>query len=246
MANSVKDQIELLVELQSIETETGNIEAVLGGVAERFNALDGEIEAYQRGIDDEVSQIGAMQKQYREHDADVQENLARIKRSKEKLHAIKNNKEYLSVLKEIEDMETANSSLEDEMLEYLDRVDGLESSIAAKKDEFVVVGKQIKSDKESIEKETEEGRKRIAELEKSRKEVVGRVESEWLATFRLVKERRGGGLAVVPVTDAVCHGCNVNLPPQLYNELQRFDSLKFCPNCQRIIYWKNSESESPA
>ncbi|MEE9535799.1 MAG: C4-type zinc ribbon domain-containing protein, partial [Desulfobacterales bacterium] len=35
---------------------------------------------------------------------------------------------------------------------------------------------------------------------------------------------------------AVCQGCNVNIPPQLYNELQRFDTLMFCPHCQRIIY----------
>ncbi|RLB78229.1 MAG: hypothetical protein DRH24_14815, partial [Deltaproteobacteria bacterium] len=44
----------------------------------------------------------------------------------------------------------------------------------------------------------------------------------------------------VPVKDALCHGCNVNLPPQLYNELFLGDSLKFCPNCQRIIYLKES------
>jgi uncharacterized protein len=45
----------------------------------------------------------------------------------------------------------------------------------------------------------------------------------------------------VPVSDAVCNGCNVNLPPQLYNELQRSDTLRYCPNCQRIIYWKEAE-----
>jgi predicted nucleic acid-binding Zn-ribbon protein len=56
----------------------------------------------------------------------------------------------------------------------------------------------------------------------------------------IIKEQNPVGLAVVPVKDAVCHGCNVNLPPQLYNELFRCDSLRFCPNCQRIIYIKNS------
>ncbi|MCD4805390.1 MAG: nucleotide-binding protein, partial [Desulfobacterales bacterium] len=31
-------------------------------------------------------------------------------------------------------------------------------------------------------------------------------------------------------------------PPQMYNDLQRCDSLKFCPNCQRIIYyWKDTD-----
>jgi hypothetical protein len=46
---------------------------------------------------------------------------------------------------------------------------------------------------------------------------------------------RGTGIA--PVLDSICLGCNMNIPPQMYNELQRFDSIKFCPHCQRIIYW---------
>jgi predicted nucleic acid-binding Zn-ribbon protein len=41
----------------------------------------------------------------------------------------------------------------------------------------------------------------------------------------------------VPAVNSICNGCNVNIPPQMYNELQRCKSVKLCPNCQRIIYW---------
>jgi predicted nucleic acid-binding Zn-ribbon protein len=143
------------------------------------------------------------------------------------------------LLKEIEDTEATNSNIEDEMLECLDRVDVLESSVAAKKSEYAAVADQIRNDKENIEKETEKGRKRIAELENNRKEVTGKIEPELLAKFNLIKGQQSGGIAIVPVVDAVCNGCNVNLPPQMHNELQRFDSLRFCPNCQRIVYWKD-------
>jgi len=46
----------------------------------------------------------------------------------------------------------------------------------------------------------------------------------------------------------VCSGCNVNLPPQMYNEIQRFDRIRFCPNCQRIVYWREQadpEEDNP-
>jgi predicted nucleic acid-binding Zn-ribbon protein len=36
----------------------------------------------------------------------------------------------------------------------------------------------------------------------------------------------------------------MNIPPQMYNELHRFDSLKNCPHCQRIIYWLNQNGRS--
>ncbi len=239
MANSIKDKIDLLVKLQKIETETSDIKSMLSNVAQRFDSLDAELKTFERSIDDEASLISVIQKKYREYDSEVQMNLARIKKSKEKLHSIKNNKEYLSLLKEIEDKEAINSNIEDEMLEYLDRVDALESSTAAKKSEYLVVADQIKNDKEDIEKETEKGRKRITVLENSWKEITGKIESKLLAKFNLIKEQHDGGIAIVPVKEAVCNGCNVNLPLEMYNELQRVDSLRFCPNCQRIVYWKN-------
>jgi hypothetical protein len=30
----------------------------------------------------------------------------------------------------------------------------------------------------------------------------------------------------------------MNIPPQEYIEIQRGGSLKFCPHCHRIMYWK--------
>jgi predicted nucleic acid-binding Zn-ribbon protein len=45
------------------------------------------------------------------------------------------------------------------------------------------------------------------------------------------------GLAMVPVKNGTCQGCNMNIPPQLFNTLQRGNSIEVCGNCNRIIYW---------
>jgi len=60
----------------------------------------------------------------------------------------------------------------------------------------------------------------------------------------MVKAKKADGIAIVPVFATVCRGCNVNIPPQMYNELQRVDRLKNCPNCERIIYWDDDPSRS--
>lgn len=43
------------------------------------------------------------------------------------------------------------------------------------------------------------------------------------------------GLAVVEVANAVCQGCRMRLPLQLYLELQRAHRLTLCPHCHRIV-----------
>ncbi len=65
------------------------------------------------------------------------------------------------------------------------------------------------------------------------------------AMFNRVKSQQPDERAIVQgVTDAVCQGCHMNIPPQMYNELQREDSLKMCPSCERIIYWQRIDERS--
>ncbi|HEX4620762.1 MAG TPA: C4-type zinc ribbon domain-containing protein, partial [Myxococcaceae bacterium] len=33
-----------------------------------------------------------------------------------------------------------------------------------------------------------------------------------------------------------CQGCNMNVPPQLYNTLRSTLGTDICPSCHRIIY----------
>ena len=167
-------------------------------------------------------------------------NLDRVKKTQAKLRSVKTNKEYQSFLKEIEDVNAKNSKVEDEMIECLERLDETENIMATKKDEYLQLSDRVKSEKETINQGAGQGKKKLAELETDRKVVSGMVDPELLKKYFMIKEQNQGGLAIVPVKDAVCHGCNVNLPPQLYNELHRCDTLRFCPNCHRIIYWKET------
>jgi predicted nucleic acid-binding Zn-ribbon protein len=53
--------------------------------------------------------------------------------------------------------------------------------------------------------------------------------------YSTIKMRRG--LALVPVRNGTCAGCNMNVPPLNYNTIQRGNSIEMCGNCNRIIYW---------
>jgi predicted nucleic acid-binding Zn-ribbon protein len=234
----MKEQIKVLVKLQHLDTETVRIKSTLNNVSKKLENLDSSLEKIEQTIKDQESVLNELKKQYRDFESDVKMNLAKNKKSQEKLRSVKTNKEYQLMLKEIEDVKAKNSLIEDKMIEHLDRIDETEEIIANKKDEYLQFSDRIKNEKQSIEHEAGIDQKRLDELDVDRKNISGLIESRLFKKYVVIKEQHQGGLAVVPVKDAVCHGCNVNLPPQLYNELFKYDSLKFCPNCQRIIYLK--------
>jgi len=240
MLNNMKEQINILVKLQKIETETDSTKLKLSDVSKRLETLDDDLKEFERTIEDQESIINELKKRYRDYESDAQMNFELEKKSQEKLRSVKTNREYQSILKEIEDIKAKNSKIEDEMIGCLDLMDETEKVIATKKDEYLQLDDSIKNEKVSINQEVEHGKKKLAELETDRKGVYSMAEPELLKKYFIIKDQNQGGLAVVPVKDAVCHGCNVNLPPQLYNELHRCETLKFCPICHRIIYLKES------
>ena len=234
----MKEQIKVLVRLQHLDAETVRIKSTLKNVSRKLEKLDSSLKEIEQTIKDQESVFNELKKQYRDYESDVKINLAKNKKSQEKLRSVKTNKEYQSLLKEIEDVKSKNSLIEDKMIECLDRMDETENIIAKKKDEYLQFSDRIISEKQGIEHEAGIDKEKLNELDLDRKNVSDLIDSQLLKTYLVIKEQHQGGLAVVPVKDAVCHGCNVNLPPQLYNELFRYNSLKFCPNCQRIIYLK--------
>jgi len=237
---NMKEQIYMLVKLQGIETEAGNIKSILNDAHRKLETLDAGLMEFERTIEEQESIIEALKKKYREYESDARINLDREKKTQAKLGSVKTNREYQSLLKEIEEEKAKNSKIEDKMIECLDRMDEIEKIIAKKKDEYVQVSHSVMNEKEKIKQESEQGRIKLSKLDKDREEVSRMIDPKLLKKYLIIKKQNPGSLAVVPVKNALCHGCNVNLPPQLYNELFLGNSLKFCPNCQRIIYLKDS------
>lgn len=233
--NITKDIIDNLVELQEIETQCDAIEKKLHELPQQLEALDLKLELFHKTIDAETLRINELEKMYRTHEAEAQDFQSKVKKSQAKLSAAKTNKEYKSSLKEIEDLQRGQAKTEDSMLECLELADAVKKQIQEKKAEYAQLQRRVEEEKELLNNESEINRKKFEETDKIRSKVVERIPAELLARYNQLKTRRGGA-ALAGVKDAICRGCNVNIPPQLFNELQRFDRLRHCPHCERIIY----------
>jgi predicted nucleic acid-binding Zn-ribbon protein len=130
------------------------------------------------------------------------------------------------------------------MIEFLDRIEDAENTLEAKMAEYAELQSRLNNEKETIRKETEAGKRQLEKLDVELNTVAAGIDAGLLATYNKTKLLQNNGIAIVAVKNAICQGCNVNIPPQMYNELQRGGSLKKCPICDRIIYWKD-ENKRP-
>ena len=239
MPKITEEQIVTLVKLQKIDTEAQKLQSFLNQIPGRIGILDERLDQFMHGVEKDENVISELNKKYRTYESDVQMNLGKIQKSQEKLRSVKTNKEYQSSLKEIEDIQLKNSKIEDEMLEFLEQIERAEKDLNERKQRYSQIVDDTKREKDAIKRDTEQCKLKLSQLESDRDIVTDSLDHQILAIFNRVKSKQPDAVAIAEVKDAVCQGCNLNIPPQMYIELQHRNSLKNCPSCERIIYWED-------
>jgi uncharacterized protein len=244
MPKITEEQIVTLVKLQKIDTEVQKLQSFLKEIPLRIRILDERLEEFVHSVEENENVISEFNKKYRTYESDVQMNLGKIQKSQDKLRSVKTNKEYQSSLKEIEDIKAKNSKIEDEMLEFLERIEGAEKDLSERKQRYSQIVEDTNREKDSINQDNEQCKQKLAQLESDRNVVRDTLDGAILDIFNRVKAKQSDAVAIAQVKDAVCQGCNLNIPPQMYIELQHRNSLKNCPSCERIIYWEDHNKRS--
>jgi len=233
-------QIDYLTRVQNLEIDSKAIKQRIAEISKQFETLDVRLQDFKVLMAEENQENDSIKKDYRDYEVTVQDNLNLITKSKDKLAMAKNNKEYQSCLKEIDELEKKNSAIEDDMLEILDKIEVAEDKIKEREQEYAVLGEQVEQSRREISTEIEARQQDLVERNRNLADARAKIEPELLEIFERTKQVQANHIALARVVDEVCQGCNVTIPAQLYNELHRRDSLKFCPKCGRIAYWSES------
>lgn len=230
-----REQLETLIQYQKVDVESQQIRTNLEELPKQFDALDGQLLASKTDVEKRAETLAELQKAYRQYEEDIKTNQDLIRKSNEKLPSVKTNKEYHALLKEVETLKKKNSAIEDQAINDLNQIEDEEKNVILKQDELTVLQEEIEQEKMEVMAGSQEQRDRLAGLEEELQVIAAAIPERLMKRFNQVRQQTPG-LALVAAQNAVCQGCYLNIPPQLYNNLQRGGTLQFCPFCHRMIY----------
>jgi predicted nucleic acid-binding Zn-ribbon protein len=233
-------QFEMLISLQNIEFSRIEVQKTLDAVAAKVARLENELKTHSDAIEMEKQTLQNEKAAYADFEEQIQTNDTLISKIEEKRRSVKTEREYQSLLKEEEQLRARKSQIEEDMIVCMDQMETMTQTIAAKEAELVQIREQVESDIQSVRQEASASEMRQADLSREWEQMAADIDARLLEKFTKVKQQTADGRALAPAKNAICMACHMNIPPQMYNELQRFDSLKLCPFCFRILYWDNS------
>ncbi len=239
----MKEQLDLLWELQKIDLELKNIKDSQEGYPKEIKRLDEKERIEKEKIQKDKEKIELLEKERRRKEGQLSLEQEKIKKTEGRMFEVKTNKEYQALLNEIETLKGANSREEEEILELLDEMDELKMSLSKREKEIGTTLVKIGEEKKVLQEKIARDQEVLKRQMERREAVTKQLPPTLYKLYNTLKEKRKG-VGVVSVKQETCQGCFVNVPPQMFIEVQKNNTLIRCPNCNRILYWEgNGESK---
>ena len=237
----MKEQILSLIKLQDIDSEIKRLVTRKEDLPEEKERLEEERASFEKEIEEERGRLDNLNQVHSDKEKELRGNIESTKKTKSRLLEVKTNKEYEAMLKEIENINKKNSSIEDEIIYLLEEIEKAGKNLEEREGERVEYIGNNERDIKKIDKEMDSIDSLLKKMQAEDANCREMINSDLLKKYDVIKEKRNGQ-AVVPVWKEICEGCHMNIPPQLYIELQKYEKVLMCPNCNRIIYWEDREN----
>ncbi len=236
----MKEKLSLLIDLQECDSQLVKLSAKKVKLPEKISRMEADFQSYKENIEINKRKYDELKDRRAECELKIKKLNEGMLKTKERLLEVKNNKEYQAMLKEIEMAEKTRGEVETQIIALMDEMDRL-SALVKQDDDTLKQGTiKFEEEKANIEKDLNAVDADTVIWTEKRVALQASVPADLLAWYEKVK-KRNNGVGVISVWKAVCNGCHMNIPPQLYNELQRSNELLSCPNCNRIMYFQNQE-----
>ena len=233
----MREQIEILASLQNADREIREKSGVKVVLLAEIQKKEEEIRTKCADIALFRAEWSEKDKQRQEKEQLLQEESKKATEKRMRMNRIKNIKELQALQREIDQIKLGNSQLEEEVIKLLEEAESYASALRAKEEELKQLEAAWREKQGEIEAQVAGIERAVAEASALRQAIATRLNRELIERYELIFSRRGG-MAVVTVSDGICQGCYMNIPPQLWNEIIKSEKLILCPSCHRILYSK--------
>jgi uncharacterized protein len=230
----LRNNLKSLYELQEIDLRIDGLGGEKGQLLAEAQALESRLAEAREKIAARREEAAALEADKAGLEASLAAETENIARSESHLKEIKTQKEYQAVSKEISGAKKLIADLEDQILQKINAMEELSGDIAKKEADLAELEGNVTVQQGEVRHRVETLESGIAADAAAREAAVKGLPASVLKRYAKLRDQRKG-VAVVEAKEGNCMGCNMHLPPQLYNTLFRADEVITCPHCQRIL-----------
>ena len=238
----MKEDLELLMQMQSIDYDLGELERSKEYIPDMMDNLKRELETSEKLFENTQSSLEESriaQKNFELEISSLQENLKKLQGQ---MMSIKTNKEYDALVSQIDTVKESINEKETSLLETIENIEKLSENFEEYKTKADDAKSQNSKQLEILQEKMDSVGDKIKAKESERNQVAVKVPRRMMSIYQRVRKVRGG-MVVVSVRKRACGACYKALPPHRIQELKRGDQVIACDSCGRLLVWQDGVSD---
>ncbi|HTG00880.1 MAG TPA: C4-type zinc ribbon domain-containing protein [Nitrospirota bacterium] len=233
------EQLSLLIQLQELDGALRTLMDRKKKLPESLEELDRRRAANTADLEKAKENLQTAQKNRRDRDKDLEAGAQKVEKLKSRTSDIKTNKEYQALLKEIEAAEQENKAIEDDILQLMEKIDAASASIGGAEERARREEAALQSEQKDIEAAAAKLENELQGVEQERRQFMERIQPAVLRQYQTLLASKAG-VALAEARGETCSGCYMSIPPQVFVNVKKNESIITCPQCGRILYYKDA------
>jgi len=231
-------QLKLLWELQEVDLTIAALNKNIEEAPQKSGVEEAKSKVLQ--LNEEKENLGQRYRDQRKNLKDLELRIQKLTDDrqilKDGMYSGKNTtaKELEQMMRKLELMAGEKSRLEDELLNVMESVEELESSIAENKSALQVAEEDLQIKGSRLKTLLGEQREQLAAAEQLRAVKEKEIDQKLVARYTLLAEKHQGR-ALALVENDICGGCRVFISSALRGHLYNPSALVYCENCGRLL-----------
>ena len=230
----MKEQMNLLKELQEKDREIAEIEKEMAFFPREIERIEEELKREEAVIDEIRTSIADHEREKREKDIELSENTEQLSRFRERQRNVKTNAEYQAVLREIDQAKKLNKQIEEQILTLMEEIEAEQTRLSQAETNFASKKEKAEEEKMALLAGKEKVEERLKKALTEREKELDAIDSKISRLYETLRTKLGG-TALASVNNGTCTGCHMQIPPQLINDAMKLERIYQCPHCHRIL-----------
>ncbi|MFQ5452664.1 MAG: zinc ribbon domain-containing protein [Candidatus Zixiibacteriota bacterium] len=238
----MQHELELLLKLQVIDYDLGELERSKEYLPDMMDNLNREIDEAQNKFIDTVKGLEESKLKQKNLELEISTQEASLQKFQQQMMSIKTNKEYDALVSEIDSIKGVISDKETDLLETIELVTAFEKNIDAYKEKLAQVKENNTKQLSILQEKIDSIGDKVSGRENEREEIAASISRQIISAYERVRKGKGGTV-VVSVRKRACGSCYKALTPKKVQDIRRGEKILTCDNCGRLLFWDNEESK---
>ena len=238
----VESEIDRLAALQEVDRRLKDRRDRVAALVSEADGYELEIVRQRELVTGLTGERDSLEQRRAVMDRQLDVSGSKIRDNRMRMNRVRNSTELLALQREIDLSKEANAQVEEELLRVMETIEALSAQLGEARTVLQQREEQAEAAVATRRAEADSLRQELEAERDHRESLAAGMDPSLRSKYEQLFDRRGGA-AVVLAQNGICTGCRMQIPPQLYNELQKYRDIRQCPNCHRILYWRPAQPE---